>query len=391
MWNTGNANVVIGWAKQRLVAGIGASVYELTGTGPTLPTALYTHPSSSWKWTAIAEGAGAIFLAGYNGAESAIYKFVLTSAGAMPTLSSGVLAAKLPTGEQVHSLFAYLGTYVAIGTNKGVRIGTTDENGNIHYGGLVIESTQPVYELTGKDRFIFATCTNQIESKSGLWRINLGEEMSDGLFPYATDLQTKVTGTAQSVSLLGASGRLVIGVNGNGSYLEHATDLEASGWFRTGYIRFNTVEKKFFKYVSTRTAAQSGSLTIETVNSQGAALTLITIAANSELSGDIDLGRGNPEESLALRFTLARSSTDATLGAVMNSWQIKALPAAKRIRQIRVPVMLYPEMRDAKGARVAPVEVYNILQDLETLENNSDTVTFSMLCHKPTRTEQVTI
>lgn len=100
LWNTGNANVVIGWAKQRLVAGIGASVYELVGGAPpTLPTALYTHPSSSWKWTAIAEGTAAIFLAGYNGSESSIYKFVLTSAGAMPTMSSGIVAAKMPHGE----------------------------------------------------------------------------------------------------------------------------------------------------------------------------------------------------------------------------------------------------------------------------------------------------
>ncbi len=67
-WNTGNANVVLGYPKQRLVAGIGNAIYELITGGPTLPTPLYTHPSSSWKWTGITEGPTAIYASGYNGA-----------------------------------------------------------------------------------------------------------------------------------------------------------------------------------------------------------------------------------------------------------------------------------------------------------------------------------
>jgi hypothetical protein len=117
LWNTGNANVTIAWAKQRLVAGIGPSIYELVTGGPTLPTALYTHPSTTWRWTSIADGSGAIYAAGYNGSESAIYKFVLSTAGVMPTLTSGIVAAKLPVGERVHSIETYLGAYIAIGTN----------------------------------------------------------------------------------------------------------------------------------------------------------------------------------------------------------------------------------------------------------------------------------
>jgi hypothetical protein len=68
VWNTGDAAVVIQWAKQRLVAGIAASVYELTGSGPTLPTPLYTHPNADWTWTSITEGPSAIYFAGYAGA-----------------------------------------------------------------------------------------------------------------------------------------------------------------------------------------------------------------------------------------------------------------------------------------------------------------------------------
>lgn len=176
VYNTGSSPVVLGWAKQRLVACVGRAIYELTAAGPALPTALYTHPSTGWTWTSITEGSPAIFAAGYAGGESAIYKFALSSAGAMPTLTSGVIACRLPTGERVHSIEAYLGNLIAIGTNKGVRIGVIATNGDIDYGPLVVESTQPVYDLVGKGRFIYATCTNQIDGKSGLWRIDLGNE-----------------------------------------------------------------------------------------------------------------------------------------------------------------------------------------------------------------------
>jgi hypothetical protein len=68
VWNTG-ATTVIGWVKQRLVAGIGNKIYELVGgTPPTLPTELYEHPSTSWRWTAVAEAPQAIYAAGYAGA-----------------------------------------------------------------------------------------------------------------------------------------------------------------------------------------------------------------------------------------------------------------------------------------------------------------------------------
>jgi hypothetical protein len=91
----------MGWVKQRLVAGIGTSIYELTGAlgTTTLPAAIYTHPNTGWEWTSISEGGSAIYAAGYAGGNGAIYKFTLSTAGVMPTLTSGIIAAQLPIGE----------------------------------------------------------------------------------------------------------------------------------------------------------------------------------------------------------------------------------------------------------------------------------------------------
>jgi hypothetical protein len=109
-YSTGNAKVKLGWVKQRLVACINTSVYELTGAlgTTTLPTPLYTHPNSGWTWTSISESGSAIYTAGYAGGSSAIYKFTLSALGGMPTLTSGVIAAQLPQGEIVNKIEYYL-------------------------------------------------------------------------------------------------------------------------------------------------------------------------------------------------------------------------------------------------------------------------------------------
>ncbi len=387
IWNTGSSNVCLGYPKQRLVAGIGNAIYELTSGGPALPTPLYSHPSSSWKWTSIAEGPGAIYAAGYNNNESAIYKFVLSTAGVMPTLTSGIIAAKMPSGERINSIESYLGTYLAIATNKGVRVGVMAENGDISYGPLVIESSTEVYDLVGWDRFIFVTCTNQINGNSGLWRIDLGNPLDDGSFPYATDLQAGVPGVVNSVTVFGTSGRMVFGISGQGSYIEHATDLVTSGTMRTGYIRFNTIEPKQFRYVTVRMADSTGSVSVETYDRNGSATSVVSITEYDQ--NDYDLGRTAADEYLALRFTLTRES--ATLGPTLNSWQVKALPAVTRSRLINVPILLFEKMRDAKGAQVPPTEVSAVLGVLEQYEDRAQPILFTELHHNPNRSELVVV
>lgn len=171
------------------MAGIDNKVYELAGgTPPTLPTAKYTHPNTAWTWTSFAESGSAIFAAGYAGASSAIYRFTLQADGTVPTLSQGTVTARLPLGEQVHSIFCYLGRFLAIGTNKGLRIGLVDDNGNVEYGPLSIVTTTPVKCLAGQDRFVYCGATNYLSGLSGLCRVDLSAELADGRYAYATDL-----------------------------------------------------------------------------------------------------------------------------------------------------------------------------------------------------------
>ena len=145
------------WVKQRLVVGVNNGLYQITGTGTSFPNAVYTHPNTAWQWTDIDEAGPAIYASGYAGSNSAIYKFVLDTQGAMPTLTSGIIAAQLPMGEVVYSMYSHLGTYLCIGTNKGVRIATVDQNsGNLTYGPLLVNTTQPVRGFTARDGYVLS-------------------------------------------------------------------------------------------------------------------------------------------------------------------------------------------------------------------------------------------
>jgi hypothetical protein len=176
-YNTGNAKVKMAWVKQRLVAGIGTSIYELTGAlgTTTLPAAIYTHPNTGWEWTSISEGGSAIYAAGYAGGNGAIYKFTLDTAGVMPTLTSGIIAAQLPIGEYPNKIESYLG-YLVIGTNKGVRVAQiSDTNGDLSYGPLIIEGDNIGLDFAFRDRFVYVT--GSIDGYAGLYRIDLGNEL----------------------------------------------------------------------------------------------------------------------------------------------------------------------------------------------------------------------
>jgi hypothetical protein len=180
-------NAVMEFTKERIVAAINNRIYEFASTATALPTAVYTHPDTNHTWSSITSSGAAIYVAGYNGIQSSIVKFTLSTAGVMPTLTSAITAAELPVGEIVQKIKYYLG-YMLIGTSKGVRIAVvSDEDGSINYGPLLFETKQPVYDFAVRDRFAWCASGN-LDGDPGLVRIDLGNPIGTLVFPYANDL-----------------------------------------------------------------------------------------------------------------------------------------------------------------------------------------------------------
>ena len=379
-WNTGSSRVAMGWVKQRLFAGIGATLYQLVGgSPPTLPTGTYTHPNSNWTWTSIAEGPTAIYASGYAGTTSAIYKLTITDTGGLTTLSQAVTAADFPDEEHVTSIGTYLGKYMLIGTNKGVRVGLIDTAGNISYGGLTYnqKSNDHITGFAFQDRFAYATVTNDIDGKSGLIRIDLSSPNSDGLYPWANDLAATATGNCNAVAFIGETGRLAFVVEGSGLYFQHATQLVSSGYIDTGAIRYNTMEKKHFKLVKVRvTSPFEGTVAISTIAKDGDVSSIITLGSAGSADQDFTTNIPTSQEQLAFRFTLGRSTIDTSKGGGIVGYQVKALPANKRTRSISLPLLCYDFEQDRNNIMVGwDGRAWSRLSALETIESNGDTIT----------------
>jgi hypothetical protein len=379
VWDTGTSKVAMGWVKQRLFAGIGTSLYELIGTGPTLPSPIYTHPNSNWTWTSIVEGPTAIYASGFAGTASAIYKISLDADGTLPTLTSAVTAADFPDEEHVTSLGTYLGKYMLIGTNKGVRVGLIDTAGNIAYGGLTYnqDSNDHVTSFAFQNRFAYATVTQDIDGKSGLIRIDLSTPNSDGLHPWANDLASTATGNCNNVVFIGETNRLAFVVEGSGLYFQHPTQLVASGYIDTGAIRYNTMEKKHFKLIKVRvTSPFQGTVAISTIAKDGDVASIITVGSEASADQDFTTNIYTAQEQLAFRFTLGRSSTDSTKGGGIVGYQVKALPANKRTRSISVPLLCYDFEQDRNNIMVGwDGRAWSRLSKIEEIESNGNTIT----------------
>jgi len=378
-------NAVMEFVKERIVMCANEKVYEFSTAASSLPTAIYTHPSTTHVYTSITASGPAIYIAGYNGIQSTIQKFTLNSSGVMPTLTSAVVAAELPVGEIVHRIFYYLG-YMAIGTSKGIRIATiNDQDGSITYGPLIVETTQPCYDFSARDHFIW--CATGVDGEPGVIRIDLSTELSPLVFAYANDLYySGVSGhSTTACAFLGTTNRLAYSTtyasSANGHiYSESASTLITNGYLQTGYIRYNTLEPKNFKRLLGRGDFTYGSMTLETVDKDGTEYDVVSYDVSVP---PVEVTTSQPagaQEYLAYKFILYRDGTDNTKGPTFKGYQAKATIATPRQRVIKFPVFCYDIETDKYNVMVGyEGRANDRIGQLESIEENGDIVTWQDL------------
>jgi hypothetical protein len=160
-YNTRIANGICGYVKGRLIVSNDNVLVNVTG-GAT-EKILLTHPNTAFRWTAVGEGPGNIYAAGFAGDKGLIYKTQILADGT--DLALVTVAGELPDGEIPRSVQGYLG-FLLVGTDKGLRLMSLDTNGNIASSGKVIPTTSPVYALEPQDRYVWYGLTNYDTSVS---------------------------------------------------------------------------------------------------------------------------------------------------------------------------------------------------------------------------------
>jgi len=168
----------IGYVKGRLMVGgggTGADKSKLWNITPpnnppaNNPSAFFKHPNANFAWVAFAEGPNHIYCAGHSGSESIIYRTQVKADGT--ALDVPVVAGTLPMGEVVSDMYGYLG-FLFIGTNKGVRMATADQNGDLVFG-AVIPTGSTVRGFAGDDRFVYFGWTAHPSGSCGAGCIDL--------------------------------------------------------------------------------------------------------------------------------------------------------------------------------------------------------------------------
>jgi hypothetical protein len=357
------------WAKDRLIVARGPALYELApdGSSGTTPgdletvVPMFTHPDPGWTWTGVTEGPNNIYAAGYSNGASNIYKFVLEDAGinntGLPKLSQGYSVFSMPHGEQIYTIHASMGRYLAVGSSKGFRVGLISTSnyitlaGELQMGPLLFYTANPVQTITSSDRFFYVgvqggyagILEDPYNTFTGAIRVDLGE-MVGGYqgnsirFPWASDAQPGANGRIDSITVIGNTSQVAFGIYQHGIYGQSATLYEKTGWIRSGRIRYSTVQPKTFRLLDLGLQVFTGSVDTYSVDALDNELYLRTIDAQANDSSVALHTQVGTYEFLRFRTAL-NASADQLTSPSLNSMQVRALPAIKRQRMIQLPLL----------------------------------------------------
>ena len=358
---------IIKFTKGYLVFGETRSLYiindltdPLTTTGHNTGTSTLgalpkmSHENPNFVWNTIEGGNRFIYAGGYAGSDSEIWAIPFgDNAGILePDPASAIQVVQLPYGEIINAMQYYLG-YMAIGTNKGVRIAQVSTDGSLTLGPLLVDTQFPVTGFVASGNYIWASTS--VAGDNGfdnaiLIRIDLGTQFDDGTFAYAYDLQYESDEDSYASGVLFAEDRLHIIVNEGGDAGEIKTEKlslkRATGWLQTGKIRYGTVEPKFFRYINVQcTTGQGDNVSVYTIDKNG---TTNSLAILSEGLSNQDVSMTtveNKQEYISLKFVFNNVTDDQEL-PVLEAYQIKAVPATRRQRIYQYPLSCYDSEMD---------------------------------------------
>lgn len=379
------SNATMEYVKERIILCADNKVYEIPTSSTALPSPLYTHPSAGYVFTSVTASGPAIYVSGYNGIKSSIYKFTLSSTATLPTLTAAGVCGELPEGEIAYKIFYYLG-FMMIGTSLGVRAANISEiDGSISYGPLIVQTSQPCYDFAARDHYVW--CATSVAGEPGTIRIDLSNEIEQLRFAYANDVYYDgVTGhVTTSCAFAGNTDRLVFttayasSANG-GIYIEDSATLRINGYLTTGNIRYGTLEPKNFKRLVGRGNFTYGSMTLETVDKDGVEYDHISYDSSVPPVEVTTSSPATAQEYVAYKFILYRDATDNTQGPIFKGYQVKATIAVPRQRIIQFPVYNYDIETDRYNASIGyQGRASARLAQLESIEELGDIVTWQDL------------
>lgn len=368
-------DVFVKYVKGYVLFGMGNKIYNMSivpyGTGrttsthnhsggtDTLPSGgdVKTHINPSWVWKDATGTPDSVYVAGNGGNNGEIWQIKFDETTTTLGMSDAVMALSLPDGESINSIHYYLG-YLAVGTNKGIRICPISSSGNLIMGPLMIELAYGCNGFTERGTFLYAaTKIDDGEYTNGiLIRIDLSQQFSDGTFAHAYDLEYRSSLDSDSsdcTEVYVLDDRLVMVIEEDSAagelQVEHTTNKRDTGWLQTGKIRYSTVEPKFFRYINLQCTTGAGdSITITTITKDGSTANQATVTEGLSNQDILLSTLSTKQEYVSFKFTLNNVTDDQEL-PVLEAYQIKSVPATRRQRLYQYPLSCFDFEEDKWG------------------------------------------
>jgi len=361
---------VISFVKNRWLASSARIIYDVSaltvGAGGALPAAFFTHPNTDFVWVDFAEGNAAIYMAGFSGDKSLIYRSAIKADGT--ALDAPVVAGHLPDGEIVSSIYGYLGRFILIGTNKGWRLAISTDTGDLNIGKL-IPTTSTVRSFEGQGEFVWFGWSAFSATATGLGRLSLGEFTdTDQLVPaYASDLM--VDGQTNDIlSVVTFQTLPVFTVSGVGIFAEDPGSLVEMGHLDTGEISYGITDPKIALFIDAQHMGEMGEHEIS-ISKDAGAFSSIGLHHHDQFPRALGQLTGRFFE---LRHALHRDMTDPMMGLDIRSWLLLSQPKVKSVTtNIIATVLLTSEIEDLDGGSLF-YKPYDELSYIATLARDKD-------------------
>jgi len=345
-------------------------------TGSSAPHTIYTHPDTAFRWIDACPGRNVIYILGGIADRWVVHRITINEDGT--DFETAIVAATLPDGEVGYSIGEYLG-FIFIGTNKGVRMASMENDGSLTLG-PIIPTAQPVHCFEGEDRFVwfgnseidpvYSPLSDETLPSSvvcGLGRMDLQTFTVTALTPaYANDLFT-ANETGKTVkSVVTFQGKRVFAVSGGGVYFESDNKVP-SGWMTQGVMSFSVEDLKSALYQQAKwIPGCAGRLYLDLAFDSTGYSRFGRLRINPDVNRSDNLSlAGTRFSAVEVRYVMNRCPINPANAPRVTRWELRSSPVKGKASRWEVPIMNYEEL-DIDGVKYTRDVVLelNTLMDL---------------------------
>lgn len=431
---TAMSPTTLAWAKDRLFAGWSDEIYELTGTGPALPTPIFTPPEGGTFGHYCIGPRHLYVVVDLPNNKQRIYSATMDEDPATGIITWGALtgALALPAGYNDMTLYNYGDSYIVTVQDSEVRMNPINSDGSLTLGppnSIVLKTWARGHQghqgvtMDARGNLLLALSHSSAQGWAG-WdslaplgmRLDLSQSIAGNplLFARTTLPQPPdhipnlvssphgiLNGYMRRVEHFGADADeecwlstqlYVVSGLGNHEWLSMVDNYDSlrqlEGWMELGNVQYGTLENKAWRaarvYLDPESSPNGAEahLYATTDPTQPMKDWTLVLSTGTQTSGFVEgslstlFPAGTSELSFALKLTRGPVGwRDET--SVVSGVQIVALPAPQRTELIRVPIQLFDFQTDKKGSRFGRKGMaWEQFQALKTLETTATIISW---------------